>query len=157
MSQSYPQSKTASDQSNTPSVPAFPLNEMPKDCWANEHIAPPFIQRHTCTTCDNYKLTSFETAVIRAASSLGMTTLASTRIIPDAIAGAQVARTGKAVNTLSVLETGFGSALQELVPTGGMGCHMKTQRGGLTMMSFVPGCWREYRPFLDLSGDYVGR
>jgi hypothetical protein len=104
------------------------------------------------------KPTSFETAVIRATLSLGMTTLASTRIILDAIAGAQVARTGKAVNA-SDLETGFGSALQELVgtiPTGGMGCHMKTQRGGLTMMSFIPGGWREYRPFLDLSGDYVG-
>jgi hypothetical protein len=76
MSQSYPQSKTASDQSNTLSVLAFPLNEMPKDCWANEHIAPLFIQRHTwtfdhpklgeitrpyyvCTNCDNYKTNVF--------------------------------------------------------------------------------------------------
>ena len=50
--------------------------------------------------------------------ALWMTTLASTRVIPDAIVGAQVARTGKAVNHLWVyLETGFGSVLPGLVGT----------------------------------------
>jgi hypothetical protein len=79
MSQSYPQSKTASDQSKTPSVPAFPLKEMPKNCWANEHSlhrTRPFSQRLTwtfnhpklgeitrpyyvCTTCVYYKTNIF--------------------------------------------------------------------------------------------------
>jgi hypothetical protein len=54
-----------------------------------------------------------------------MIILASTRITPDAIASYQAVRTGKAGNTLLVqLNTGFGSALQELVgiiPRGGIG------------------------------------
>jgi hypothetical protein len=62
----------ASDQSKTPSPPTFPLTEKPKFCWANEHMAPPFIQRSTwtfkhselgeitrpyyiCITCNNCK------------------------------------------------------------------------------------------------------
>jgi hypothetical protein len=102
------------------------------------------------------KPTSSETAVIRATSSPGMTISASTQIIPDAIAGYQAVRTGKAGNTLLVqLKTGFGSALQELVgtiPRGGMGRRMRRRRCGLILMKFVPGCWREYHHFVDLSG-----
>src|SRR5580700_2265881 len=83
---------------------------------------PSLAKSHSPTTsappATTTKPTSSETAVIRAASSPGMTILASTQIIPDDIAGYQAVRAGKAGNTLLVeLETGFGSALQELVGT----------------------------------------
>lgn len=72
MALSSTQLRTESYQPETLSPPTFPLAEKPKFCWANEHMAAPFIQPSTipfehsnggevirpyyvCTTCNNAK------------------------------------------------------------------------------------------------------
>ena len=108
------------------STACFPLPEKPKSCWAREHISPVKIDRRSwtspersynitrpyyiCTTCDNGKYNVFR---------------------DTATAGPRVGRTEKVEKPRrSSLNTGFGSALQELVITSltRMECLMKTRR-----------------------------
>jgi hypothetical protein len=178
MALSSTQSKIVSHQSGIVSPVTFPLAEMPKFCCANEHMAPPFIQRSTitfrhscgevtrpyyvCMICNNSK----PDVCRNCGHSRGFITWDDNIGLhsgnPRCYCGFPSRQNRKAGDAPAVWsKMGFGFALEDavtIIPIEGTRCRLRTQGSCIIMMDFVSGCWREYhRPYNSMGVDKIRR